>query len=106
LPRRELSGRWATIRRDGVVVIDVRATLETDDGALIQLTYTGRDDLGEGGYDRFLRGDPLPVTELRIAPVMQCSHPDYLWLDRPQFVGIGATDLANLNVRYDVYALR
>jgi hypothetical protein len=46
------------------------------------------------------------VTELRIVPVMQCSHPDYLWLDRPQFVGIGAADLANLNVRYDVYALR
>jgi hypothetical protein len=97
---------WATIRRDGVVVIDVRATLETDDGALIQLTYTGRGDLGEGGYESFLRGDPVPVVPLRIVPVMQCSHPDYAWLDRPQFVGVGAADLAKLSVSYDVYALR
>jgi hypothetical protein len=97
---------WATIGRDGAVVIDVRATLETDDGALIQLTYTGRGDLGDGGYESFLRGDPVPVTELRIVPVMQCSHPDYLWLDRLQFMGVGAADLANLSVSYDVYELR
>ncbi|NVK42555.1 MAG: DUF3237 domain-containing protein [Oceanospirillaceae bacterium] len=96
---------WALIRRDGVVVIDVRATLETNDGALIQLTYTGRGDLGEGGYESFLRGDPVPVTELQIVPVMQCAHPDYLWLDRPQFVGVGAADLANLKVSYDIYKL-
>jgi hypothetical protein len=103
---RPIGADWATLRRDGVAIIDVRATLETDDGALILLTYTGRGDLGEGAYESLLRGEPLPVLPLSIVPIMQCSHPDYAWLDRPQFVGVGAADVTNSSVRYDVYAVR
>ena len=32
---------WMLIRPDGVVVIDVRATLQTDDDALIHMRYSG-----------------------------------------------------------------
>jgi hypothetical protein len=36
---------WVTTRSDGTLELDLRATLETDDGALIHLTFTGvRDD--------------------------------------------------------------
>ena len=34
-------GDWALVRTDGVVQLDVRATLQTDDGALIYGTYSG-----------------------------------------------------------------
>ena len=38
-------GDWVTARADGTFELDLRATLETDDGALIHLTFTGvRDD--------------------------------------------------------------
>ena len=46
-------GDWITVRRDGVVMLDVRATIETHDAALIYLTYQGISDLGEHGYDQF-----------------------------------------------------
>ncbi|WP_395619029.1 DUF3237 domain-containing protein, partial [Sphingorhabdus sp.] len=32
---------WVINRNDGVMVVDVRLTLQTDDGALIYLTYQG-----------------------------------------------------------------
>ncbi len=47
-------GDWLTVRTDGVGILDVRATIESDDGALIYLAYTGVGDLGEDGYQNFL----------------------------------------------------
>ena len=38
---RPVEADWLTIRCDGVVALDVRATIEIHDGALIYLTYTG-----------------------------------------------------------------
>ena len=42
-------GDWLTVRTDGVGILDVRGTLESDDGALIYMAYTGVGDLGEDG---------------------------------------------------------
>jgi Protein of unknown function (DUF3237) len=36
---RAVGGDWLTIRKDGVAIIDVRATIEVHDGALIGLSY-------------------------------------------------------------------
>ena len=38
---RPVGGDWVVMRRDGVAVLDVRATIETNDGALISVTYPG-----------------------------------------------------------------
>jgi uncharacterized protein DUF3237 len=38
---RPVGGDWLMIRKDGVAVLDVRATIETHDGALIDLSYWG-----------------------------------------------------------------
>ena len=40
-----MGGDWLTLRSDGVGILDVRATLEADDGALIYTSYSGGDDL-------------------------------------------------------------
>src|SRR3989442_15699361 len=37
-------GDWGTAMADGTIEIDLRATLETDDGAPIHLTFTGVPD--------------------------------------------------------------
>src|SRR6266481_1643631 len=42
---------WLLIRRDGIAILDVRATIESHDGSLIYLPFTGVSDLGPGGYD-------------------------------------------------------
>lgn len=66
---------WALRRPDGALELDLRATLETDDGALIQLTFTGlRDDA-----QRYFR----------TLPRFETAAPQYLFLNRLLAVGTG-----------------
>ena len=103
---RPVGGDWLTIRTDGVGILDVRATIETREGALVYAAYTGVGDIGEDGYERFLREGPPPRVSLRIVPRFLTAHPDLLWLNRLQCLGIGEFTAENLEVSYDVYALR
>jgi hypothetical protein len=104
---RPTGGDWLTLRTDGVGILDVRVTFETDDGALIGVSYTGVADLGEDGHARFLAGEPPPSgLPLRVVPRCQTSHPAYAWLNRLQRLGIGEAFLERGEVRYDVYAVR
>lgn len=98
-------GDWLTGRRDGVGILDVRGTIETDDGALIYMFYTGVGDLGEDGYDKALSGQLPECLKLRTNPRFLTSHPDYLWMNRIQGLGIGEAVPGQLKVAYDVYAL-
>jgi hypothetical protein len=91
------------LRTDGIGILDVRTTWETDDGALIHVPYSGILDAGPEGYERFLRNELPPIMPLRNAPRFQTSHPKYLWLNRLQCFGIGNVDLGQNRVSYDVY---
>ena len=44
---------WTVTRSDGVVELDLRVTLETDDGALIHMTFEGIRDDGAPGAPYF-----------------------------------------------------
>lgn len=99
-------GDWLVIRKDGVQLIDVRATVQTDDGALIYATYTGVADLGEDGYAQYLQGAGPRRVAIRAAARYQTAHPDYLWLNRLQCVNVGEAEVAQRLLRYDVYGLR
>jgi uncharacterized protein DUF3237 len=89
---RPVGADWLTIRRDGVGIVDVRGTIETHDGALILVTYPGIIDLGQDGYDKFLRGELPPVLQIRTSPRFFTSHHDYLWLNRLPCLGVGRAD--------------
>ena len=67
---RPVGADWLTVRTDGMGILDVRATAETDDGALIYMYYYGTADLGPDGYQSFLEGAPPPPEgiDLRICP--------------------------------------
>ncbi|MES1945529.1 hypothetical protein PC39_15479 [Salinisphaera sp. PC39] len=103
---RPVGGDWLTIRRDGVGVLDVRATIETPDEALIYVAYNGVAELGEDGYEKFLAGETPERFPLRTAPRLYSAHPDYQWVNRLQFISVGEADLSRFEVHYDVYALR
>ncbi|GAP97989.1 DUF3237 domain-containing protein [Leptolyngbya sp. NIES-2104] len=99
-------GDWFTIRPDGVAITDVRGTIETQDGALIYLTYTGVMDLGEDGYQNFLNGHFPPTAKIHTTPRLQTAHPTYQWLNRVQCVGVAVLDFATFEGDFEVYALR
>jgi hypothetical protein len=101
-----IGGDWMTIRRDGVGVMDVRATLETDDGALLFVSYLGHYELGENGYQDFLDRRWPTRAPTRTTPRFHTGHPKYLWLNRLQCLGIGEVKTTELAYTYDLYAVR
>jgi len=66
-------GDWLLLRRDGVLELDLRITLETDDQALIYMTFQG---LRHGSYFRTL-------------PRFETSTEAYAFLNRIVSVGVG-----------------
>jgi hypothetical protein len=80
---------WLTIGADAAVgCVDVRFTLETDDGAFIYVEYGGRADMKNG----------LITT----APTFQTGDERYAWLNRIQAVGAGVLD-GNDQLVYTLY---
>jgi len=103
---RPVGADWLLLRTDGVGILDVRATIETREEALIYVAYSGVGDVGEDGYDRFLRGELPPTVQLRVVPRFLTAHPDYQWLNRLQCLGIGEFNAERVEASYDVYAVR
>jgi len=69
---------WTVKRADGVMELDARLTLETDDGALIHMTFVG------------LRYDEPPSTlHLRTFPRFETASPRYAFLNRLLAVDAG-----------------
>jgi hypothetical protein len=66
---------WTIERSDGGVELDLRVTLETDDGALIHMTFTG------------LRDDAH--SYFRTLPRFETAAPKYAFLNRLLAVGTG-----------------
>ena len=69
---------WTVKRPDGVVELDLRITLETDDGALIHMTFEGIRDDGAPGAPYF-----------RTLPRFETAAPKYSFLNRLLAVGSG-----------------
>ena len=75
---------WTLLRSDGVLELDLRLTLETDDGASIYLTSFG---LRHGPPDvlaALARGEPVDQSKyyFRTAPRFETSAPPYAFLNR------------------------
>mgnify|MGYP000906252316 CR=1 len=82
---------WVVNRSDGVMLLDVRLTLKTDDGVLIYVTYQGRFIASPDAMKRFGRGEDLTPHEysLAIVPKFECGDERYSWLNNVVAVGTG-----------------
>jgi len=68
-------GDWVTADGNGTFTLDLRVTLETDDGSLIHMTLSGvRDD---------------PNHYFRTVPRFETAAPTYAFLNRLLAIGIG-----------------
>jgi len=68
-------GDWVTAQGDGTFTLDLRVTLETDDGDLIYMIFSGvRDDAHQ---------------YFRTVPRFETAAPKYAFLNRLLAVGIG-----------------
>jgi len=84
-------GDWTILRGDGVLELDLRVTLETNDGALIHLTSKG---LRHGPADVIAaigRGEVVDPSEyyFRTLPRFETGHSKYEFLNRLLAVASG-----------------
>jgi hypothetical protein len=84
---------WLLLRSDDVLELDLRVTLETDDHALIYMTFQG---LRHGPSEVFAaigRGEVVDPTSyyFRTLPRFETSAERYAFLNRIVIVGVGET---------------
>jgi hypothetical protein len=97
---------FLTIRRDGMAIVSVRATFQSNDGALVGADISGVIDLGEDAYAKATEGKFPDSVTLQLAPSLSTSDRRYLWMNRRQFLGVGQLVAAEAAVRYDLYAVQ
>ncbi len=86
---------WGSRAADGTLQLDVRATLITDDDALIFMQYFGRADFS----------DPSKPGPVFTTPRFETGDPRYVWLNKVQAVMKGRSNGRDL-IAYRMYELR
>lgn len=82
---------WLRVSPDGYGTLDVKITLETDDGAIVHATYSGR-----------LQFDTMTVYA---APLFDTGDERYAWMNRIQAVSKG-TFQPDGTLVYELFELR
>jgi hypothetical protein len=101
------TGDWMLMRKDGVMVVDARVVLKTDDGAIIHMSYGGRivipGDLLSQARDPDRRHliDPAGYY-FRTTPFFETGAEKYAWLNNVVSVGTGRL-LQGRSVAYRVF---
>lgn len=96
-------GDWLVDRVDDVAELDVRLTLETDDGALIYMTYGGLRHGPPDVIERILRLEPVNPTDyyFRTTPRFETSADKYQWINK--IVGIGTGEIRGIERVFEVF---
>lgn len=99
-------GDWALARADMSIALDVRATLETDDGELIYVTYGGRWSFAPELFAEL--SDPEAGAKVdpsryyfRTNPVFETGSERYAWLNN--IIAIGTGRRTATGVAYSVH---
>jgi hypothetical protein len=82
---------WQTERLDGVILLDARIVLRTEDDALIGMTYGGLRHGPAEVMRRLASGEAVSPDEyyFRTAISFSTADPRYEWLNRVAALGIG-----------------
>ncbi len=96
-------GDWLLLRKDGVLMLDVRITLRTHDGALIYMSYRGMRHGPQWVIERLNKGEKVDPSEyyFRSAPLFETASDKYSFLNRIMSVGVGRREPAG--PIYDVF---
>ena len=94
---------WLLFRPDGIGEINVRATLRTDDDAIIYAYYRGVIDAAPEIFGKIQTGETVDPSEyyFRTTPVFETGSEKYKWLNKIICVGVG--EMGQNQVRYKIY---
>src|SRR4028119_935981 len=96
---------WIVVRRDGVLIQDVRIVLETDDDHNVLMSYRGMRHGPEAVIERVDNGEDPDPSEyyFRTAPVFEAPDGEYAWLNKLMAFAVGRR--LPTGVTYTVYAI-
>lgn len=95
---------WVLFGPDGFGRLDVRAQIQTDDGAVLYMTYLGLLEMNEkvrAALAGHRQGTDFADQYFRTTPRLETGDPRYAWVNQTIFVGRGR--MAPGSVVYEVY---
>src|ERR1700759_2173149 len=105
----ECGADWGLIPDSTTFKIDVRATMQTDDGALIFITYSGYNHANAKNFAKIIDGKGSELSPedyyFRTSVYFETSSPKYSWLNHTVGIGVGRFP-ADLKVAYRIYAIK
>ena len=105
----ECGGDWGLFLDSVTFKVDGRATIETDDGALIYITFSGYSHTDAKGVAMISagKGGDLSPSELyfRTSVLFETGSSRYAWLNYIVGIGVGRFPAAG-KVAYRIYAIR
>lgn len=103
------TGDWLRAMPGGVLRVDARMSIATDDGAQIHVQYGGVIAIAPADFARMAAGETLGAAEMHFftAPLFQTGDQRYAWLNRTQAIGKAVALKGGDGgfVRYEVFAM-
>jgi hypothetical protein len=96
-------GDWILFGTDGIGRLDVRATMRTDDGALIHLTAGGASRVPADAQERLEAGERIPFADsyIRSTPKFEAGDERYAWIN--EAVTVGYNEFSPGHIDYRIY---
>lgn len=96
---------WVRFRSDGAMMIDVRLTLQTTDGAMIYLSYEGRFLGAATAMADLSKGKTLDPDSYSLVTVakFECGDERYAWLN--DLIAVGKGEQSGFNPIYTLYEI-
>lgn len=102
-------GDWGLVVDSNTFKLDVRVAVETDDGAIIYITYFGYVHTDAKKFAKILEGkwNELAPSDyyFRTTPIFETGSPKYAWLNHTIAVGVGSF-VASGKVSYRIFAIK
>jgi hypothetical protein len=97
---------WILVRPDGLEELDIRATIQTDDGELIYIYYRGIIRASPEVNDKLDKGENVDPSEyyFRTTPIFETSSQKYGWLNNVICIGVGKL-IGRSAVHYKIYQI-
>lgn len=102
-------GDWLEVLPSGALRLDVRATMKTDDDAIIYLRYNGLIQQSKESAERMQKGETLTANDIPYfitAPTFQTSSEKYAWLNGVQAIGKFVEMKPGEYIKYDIFVMR
>lgn len=94
---------WQVVRPDGVLQIEAKYTLESNDGVLVMVTNRGMRHGPQAVIDKLTRGEPVDPSQYYFRTSAEFEAPaesKYAWLNRALFIGVAQRTATAAIVRF------